>query len=345
MDEESVEQIIQDLLELFPETMTGSLNYTPIHFSTSEEDSKLDGIDKEEETFFIVQVENLEKIIKKIVITKPKKRDIIGIDASSMTLGKTDNGIIAAIKGAIVFPDHIETYGPMIFIINNDNINTIYNYFRKIFGLPSTNILPNFTKMPDRIRNFIERLLQKYVSTKMTDALLLWDGSLGVGKNQYDTPEELLNSSIKLAQNQNNCIIAITKQTTLILENNKNMLSIMDGKKGPIVANVSDKIALFGSRKYKIMGDTFASKLTDNGLPFRIDIAVSNNATSESVLEDLIYNTNFHYGYPLPLRNAHIYAKITKNESLACQKLIATKYNIPIIEIPDMHHILLSPYG
>lgn len=350
MKEEDYIQIIQDLLNLSSEKINEKTNeivtFNPESLDILAEDSKLDGINREDENTFIVNLETFDNITRKIEINNPKNKDIIAIDASSITLGKINDGIISATKGAIVFPDHIETYGPIIFIINNNNIGDIYNHFRKnIFGLSSIQILPNITKMPDRIRNFIERLLQQYALTKVSNALFLWDGSLGVGKNQFDTPEELLNSSINLAQIKNNCIISITKQTTLILENGKNMLSILSGKNGPIMVDVSQKIALFGSRKYKIMGYTFAAKLTDNGLPFRIDLALPDNISPESVLENLIYNSNFHYGYPLSLRNAHIYAKITKDEVLACQKLIATKLNTPIIEIPDIHRILLSPYG
>lgn len=113
-----------------------------------------------------------------------------------------------------------------------------------------------------------------------------------------------------------------------------------------MIVNVTDSIALIGSRKYKVLGDTFAAKLSYNGLPFRIDVSSSDNASSSSaILVDLIGNTMFYHGYPAQLRNAHIYAKITKDEALACQRMIATQYNVPMLDTPDIHKVLLSPYG
>lgn len=114
---------------------------------------------------------------------------------------------------------------------------------------------------------------------------------------------------------------------------------------GPAIVDVTDKIALFRSGKYKVLGNTFAAKLSYNGLPFRIDISPSKSSSPSSVLIDLIGNTSFFHGYPLQLRDAHIYAKITKDEALACQRMVASQNNVPIVDTPDIHRLLLFPYG
>ena len=148
-----------------------------------------------------------------------------------------------------------------------------------------------------------------------------------------------------MAKGKGNSIIAITKRTNLILASNESIFSVLSDYDGPTIVDLTDKIAVFGSRIYKILGTTFAAKLTSSGIPFRIDVSCDNKIKSSSILVDLMRSTSFYHGYPVELRNAHIYSKITKDEALACQKMIATKYNLPIVNAPDIHKVLLSPFG
>lgn len=93
------------------------------------------------------------------------EREIVGVDSSSVTIGKTDVGIIAAVKAAAVFSDHIETFGPFVCHITESNKGKIYDYYmQNVFALNLDFAAPQLTKMPDRLRNFCERLVQKYCS-------------------------------------------------------------------------------------------------------------------------------------------------------------------------------------
>lgn len=339
-------KIIGDMLESSPHDIetVGEFEPTP----TDQIDEKQDMEEDDSKEIFSVTIKDRQSLKERMVdvTVDSTKRLVIAIDSSSVTLAKTKNGIIAAIKAAVVFDDHVETFGPFIHHITNDNKQKIYNYFiNEIFGLSVTKNVAVLSKMPDRIRNFLERLIQRYASSKVENAIILWDGSLGTGKTQFDTPEDLMKISLTMAKGRGSSIVAITKKTTLILASNESIFSVLSDYDGPVIVDLTDKIEVFGSRIYKILGTTFAAKLTSSGIPFRIDVSPDCKSKPSSVLVDLMRSTSFYHGYPVELRNAHIYSKITKDEALACQKMIATKYNLPIVNAPDIHKVLLSPFG
>jgi hypothetical protein len=341
------EKTFELMLKSYPENMEDLVEFSPVPTNKIDEEQAPDEEDESKE-IFSVTIKDRQSLEGRVVPIDGSytKRPIAAVDSSSVTLGRTNSGIIAAIKAAVVLPDSVETFGPFIHHITQTNKNRIYNYFMKdIFGLSATQTTPNLSKMPDRLRNFLERFVQRYAASKIDDGIILWDGSLGAGKSQFDTPEELMLSSLAFARKNGNSVIAVTKKTTLILSSNEDIFSVLGGLDGPVMVDLTDKIAVFGSRTYKILGNTFAAKLSYNGLPFRIDVSPSVGISSSMALVDLIGSTSFYHGYPVQLRNAHIYSKITKDEALACQKMIATKYNIPIVSTPDIHKILLSPFG
>lgn len=317
--------------------------------------SSIDNLDKEpereesdSEEIFRVTIRDRKSLNKRIVPidTSYIKKEIIGVDTSSVTIGRTCTGIIAVVKAAIVFSDHVETFGPYVSHITESNKSEIYNYYMEdIFGLDPASATPQLSKMPDMLRNFLERLVQRYCSTKADGCIILWDGSLGAGKSQFYASELLISFLLDSAKNHGNSVVAVTKKTTLVLSSNENIFSVLASMDGPAVVDVTDKIALLRSGKYKVLGNIFAAKLSYNGLPFRIDVSPSKSSSPSSVLIDLIGNTSFFHGYPLQLRDAHIYAKITKDEALACQRMIASQNNVPIVDTPDIHRLLLSPYG
>lgn len=305
------------------------------------------GEEDDSKEIFSVTIKNRDDVKDNIVDINldGTRKPVIAVDSSSVTLAKTEKGIIAAIKAAAIFPDAVETFGPFIYHITNGNKHEMYNQFMQdMFNLEDAKNIPALSKMPDRIRNFLERLVQRYASHKVNGAIALWDGSLGTGKSQFDTPESLMQDSLSLAAKNGNDVVAITKKTNLILSSNESIFSVLSEYDGPAFVDLSGKIAVFGSRIYKILGDTFAAKFAHGGIPFRVDVKAF-NMDSSFPLVDLMRSTSFYHGYPVELRNAHIYSKITKQEAIACQRMIATKYNFPIVDVPDIHRILLSPYG
>lgn len=343
--ESDFNKIINNMMQSDPHDLGTASKFEPTSVDQLDEQQDVDEDDSKE--IFSVTIKDRNGLkssfvdIDRIAAKKP----VVAIDSSSVTLAKTEKGIIAAIKAAAIFPDSVETFGPFIYHITNENKNATYNeLMHDAFGLEGAKNIPVLSKMPDRIRNFLERLVQRYASHKVKDAIILWDGSLGTGKSQFDTPEKLMEDSLSMASMNGNDVVAVTKKTNLILSSNESIFSVLSEFDGPAFVDLSGKIALFGSRVYKILGKTFASKFTHGGIPFRVDVRPFKDDPS-SVLVNLMRSTSFYHGYPVELRNAHIYSKITKQEAIACQKMIATKYDMPIIDVPDIHRVLLSPFG
>ncbi|MGI0073339.1 MAG: DNA double-strand break repair nuclease NurA [Nitrosotalea sp.] len=344
--ESDFKKIINSMLNSFPIDLQTVSEMEPTSMDKIEEMQELEEDDSKE--IFSVAIQDRDEVIENLVDINANaaKKQIVAIDSSSVTLANTGTGILAAIKAAVIFEEHVETFGPFIHHITNDNKQKLYNHFMKdVFELEEAKNIPLLYKMPDRIRNFTERLIQRYASSKVENAIILWDGSLGTGKSQFDTPEDLMGKAISLAKERSNDIVAITKKTNLILKSKESIFSVLSEFDTPAIVDLSKKIAVFGSRIYKILGTTFAAKFAPGGIPFRVDVAREIKDKPSSTLLDLMRSTSFYHGYPVELRNAHIYSKITRDEALACQRMIASKYNIPIINVPDIHKVLLSPFG
>ncbi|MFQ6011728.1 MAG: hypothetical protein ACE5KG_06115, partial [Nitrososphaerales archaeon] len=96
---------------------------------------------------------------------------------------------------------------------------------------------------------------------------------------------------------------------------------------------------------YRVMGRTFAVKLATQGFPFRVDVSAHNGNKPVEILTRIMQSCPLYHGYPEALRQAHINSKLTKDEVIACQRWVVENYNIPIVGMPDMHRMLLAPYG
>ncbi len=269
---------------------------------------------------------------------------VAAVDASSVTLGETSKGVMIAVRAAVVLPDRIEVFGPYFRHITESNKQATLNDLMNIFKLPHMPA-PQLGKVADRVRSHIERLMQYYASAHMKDGIILWDGSMSVDKSRFDTPPELMKLLFDDAGLSNDSIVGISKKTTLTLASGEKLLTLIPEFGGPFVADVSDKVVIPASGTYDILGNVFAVKLAPNGFPFRADVCPAKGRKSSDVLFDLARSSSLFYGYPEPLRLAHIHSKLTRDEVIACQRFIVEKYEMPIVSVPDIHRMLLAPFG
>jgi len=268
---------------------------------------------------------------------------IIAVDSSSVKLGDTDQGIIAAFRIAVVLQmggeTFVEKFGPYMAHFTESN-REIYNYFREgIFKLERVSP-PPVRKMPDRTRNFLERLAQRYVSNIIESGLVLWDGSL---TQTIDTPMGLLRDSIKLARDNGNTIIAISKQSWLKVETGERLVGLLEGEPRACYMYMHDKIS--EKIQHYLFGKVFVVKFTPDGFSFRVDIALDSKEECINALQVLKGNSAFYNGYPETLRQAHIYAYFTPNEVLALQNMAIDKYDLEVIRSFDVKKHLLAPFG
>jgi hypothetical protein len=269
---------------------------------------------------------------------------IAAVDASSVTLGETSKGVMIAVRAAAVLPDRIEVFGPYFKHITESNKQALLNSLIDVFKLPHMPA-PQLSKVADRVRSHIERLVQYYASVQVKDGIILWDGSMSVDKSRFDTPPELMKLLFDDATYSNDSIVGISKKTTLTLANGEKLLNLIPEFGGPFVADVSDRVIIPPMGTYRILGNVFAVKLSPNGFPFRADVHPAKGRKGSDVLFDLARSSSLFYGYPEPLRLAHIHSKLTRDEVIACQRFIVEKYEIPIVSVPDIHKMLLAPFG
>ena len=275
---------------------------------------------------------------------KDKQLPVVGVDASSVTLGETTRGVMVAVRAAAILPDRIEVFGPYLKHITETNKQALLNGLTQVFKVPNMSA-PQLGKVADRMRSLIERLVQRYASVMIRDGIILWDGSMSVDKSRFDTPPELMKKLLDEASYCNNSVVGISKKTTLILKNGEKLLTQIPDVTGPFVSNVSQNLVIPPNGSYRVLGQVFAVRLSSDGFPFRADVSPAKGKKGSEVLFNLARSCPLFYGYPEPLRLAHIHSKLMRDEVIACQRFIVEKYGIPIVNIPDMHKVLLAPYG
>jgi hypothetical protein len=340
---EILKSLVGVLEENFPEAEVFQPRYVSLDqfvYINDEETDKADEIEDETTVELMDRHgEKIEDLEQEFNLSTP----IVAVDSSSAKLGETDQGIIAAFRIAVVMHKcgevKIERFGPYIAHFTELN-REIYNYFReKVFRLDSVPP-PPVRKMPERTRNFLERLAQRYASNLVKDALLLWDGSL---IQTIDTPMGLLRDSVELSRKNGNIIIAISKQSWLRMKSGERIVGLLEKEPRACYVYVHDKLS--DKIKHYLFGKIFVVKFTPDGFSFRVDVAQNSKEECIEALRLLKGCSSFYNGYPEALRQAHIYAYFTPNEVLALQNMAIDKYDLEVIRAFDIKRHLLAPFG
>ncbi len=110
-------------------------------------------------------------------------RPVIAVDTSSIKLGELADGVLCALRGAVVVLEdkryRYVRYGPFVFSLGY-NSPLVSQRFASL-GLPPFSGEPNVEGLLKRVRNMLERWLQYNVSSSVGNAFLLIDGSLTAG--------------------------------------------------------------------------------------------------------------------------------------------------------------------
>ncbi|MCE4608611.1 MAG: hypothetical protein F7B61_06630 [Caldisphaeraceae archaeon] len=272
-----------------------------------------------------------------------KKSQIVSIDTSSLRIGETERGIVAAYRASIVFFDgegySITKLGPFIVNISEGNKAYIYNYFRSLLGLEEVDErkVPMLYKVVDRVRNFIERYLQILTAGLIKNGIILWDGSLTSGT--VDTPKEILVRALKRAEQSGNSVIGVSKSSYLRTINGHRLIDLLSDVYMPSYIKLNDLIR--SETLMRILGDVYAVKFSPHGFTFRVDV---HSRDSEEDLKRTYSLCPMFNGYPDPLRQAHVNCYFTANEVLALQSYVIKKYNLEVLPEFDIRKFILYPF-
>lgn len=288
---------------------------------------------------------------------------LVAVDAGVLDLGISRTGFALAFKAAVVSQDRDGTHtvikvGPRVKFITPENRADLLRFvgrglmneemFVHIKDDGSTGEIkagatePNQYK--DRIRNFIERMLQLDVARQLQNGILLIDGALTL--RTYNTPQEFLEHLGRAVASQNSDIVGVSKKSRVTVEG-VHMSALLDrdpveaGYRQILTIDAEGSEAEAASRN---LGVPFAVRFAPGGFTFRVDVARRSLLRSEEeVLNTLYANTQMTLGYPNLLRLAHIHSAFTKAEIVSLQVQAAHDYEISM-RAPEDLSVIFAPF-
>ena len=285
-----------------------------------------------------------------MVSLRPRQEETVvtAVDTSTIKIGETRKGILIGIRGANVWKKKenykYQRFGPFIFHLTEENKDKVYENLLKpqINSMTRNHIhtSSNLLHITTRISSHLEIWLQSMLSKTVTNSLILYDGSLSSG-----TIENLRNSmrrALKCGRERGNVVLAFSKITNLRL-NGYLITDLLFQHKPPYMLEIS---GLKSKPPIILFGKIHVAKLSKGNCAFRLDIDenISRNQRVEAV-EKLLGNDMVSHSYPETLRLAHILCTFTANEVVAMQHFISNKYDLKLINRPDMHKLLFGPFG
>lgn len=278
-----------------------------------------------------------------IALRPSTESPVAAVDVSSLKIGETDTGVLAAIRGAVVLrSDRGYQYvrcGPLAFHLG---YSTREESPSIPIGLGSGQL---FTERAiSRLRNTLERWIQREICTSLEDAVVLFDGSLTVGTP--DNPTAHLARILESARQRGNLVLAFSKSTKLCAFGRK-ITSLVSGAQAPCVVDVDRAVKeQFESNPVHLAGHVYVAKLVDNGFAFRLD--ADRQVPQERQIEAmnrLVASDVVMQGYPETLRLAHIFSTFTANDVIAVQRYLACAHGLKIAPRFNMRKALFGPFG
>jgi hypothetical protein len=265
-----------------------------------------------------------------------------------MKIGETNTGILITIRAAAVWKQNKHykymRLGPFIFHITEENKKELYNTLHLAYlnhpHEQTYQSLPNLAQMPTRIANLLEKWLQTMLSKTLINSLILFDGSLTAGTS--DTPTQLMKEILNTARKRGNIVLAFSKMTNLRVNGHL----ITDALPSHTPPYLLETVGLKPKPPIVLLGDVYVARLTHGNYAFRLDIDKEvPSAQKVEAVEKLLGNDLLSQSYPETLRLAHILCTFTANEVIAMQHFITRKYDIKIVNRPDMHRLLFGLFG
>jgi len=274
---------------------------------------------------------------------------VAAVDVSSVKIGETINGIVIAIRGAIVYrKDGKYQYfkiGPFPLHITEENKMEFYRFF----GTHPTSILneayditiaPEINYLQGRITSLFEKWLHLNLASSMHDSLILLDGSLTVGTPEK--PAATIQSIMETAKRNGNMVLAVSKLSRIRVGG----LQISDfASKLPSPCLVELDDFPFRCGNVKNLGRVYLAKLNGSKV-FRLDIYQGfSREEGIKAVERLLTSDLLVDGYPETLRLAHIFSTFTANEIVGIQRYLNERFNLRIFDRLSVRKILFGPYG
>ncbi|MEM2939118.1 MAG: hypothetical protein QXU95_02445 [Candidatus Bathyarchaeia archaeon] len=272
---------------------------------------------------------------------------IIAIDVSSIRIGETEEGVICAVRGTVIWNERkIYRYlriGPFPFHITEDNKKEIQGLLEHYQPFGSISKPSFLIELQSRLCSALERWIQMVMSGSASNSIILWDGSLA--SRASNNSHNVLPNILKTARDNSNIVLSFSKASTIRFLGRK-ITDLISKQSMPCLLEIDEQMLSISSRNMRLYGKIYVAKLNDKGYPFRVDIdkALPRELQIETVRR-LLGNELMFQGYPEALRLAHIFSTFTASDVIGIQRFIARKYGLKIVTLPSIRKALFGPFG
>lgn len=298
--------------------------------------------DESSDATSVLVTDDLESL-RTIPLNPSTRSNVVAVDVSSLKIGETETGVLVAIRGAVVWrSDQGYEYvrcGPLAFHLGH--------------GMHTESSIGSLALGPDqmfteraisRLRNTLERWIQREICVSFGDAIILFDGSLTVGTP--DNPTAHLTRILKSARERANVVAGFSKSTKLCAFG-KRITSLVSGAPAPCIFDVDQVVTKqFEAHPVQLAGHVYVAKLVEDGFAFRLDVdrEVSQDKCVEA-MNRLIASDVIMQGYPETLRLAHIFSTFTASDVIAVQRYLAFTHGLRIAPRFSLRKSLFGPFG
>jgi hypothetical protein len=284
---------------------------------------------------------------------------MVAIDAGVLEVGVSKTGYALALKASVIEQNingivSIAVLGPRVKFITPTNRAEILAYIGEQLLAPDMFVErradgsltikagarePNQFK--DRLRNYLERMLQLDAARQLTSGILLVDGALTL--RTFNTPGVFLEQLSREARRRNSDIVGVSKKSRVTVDG-VHVSALLDdiaaGSVGFMRINRLDS----EDGEERTLGTPFAVRFSPGGFTFRVDVSrESLLPTEEEVLQTLYSNTPMMLGYPNLLRLAHIHSAFTKSEIVSLQVAAAHDFEVSM-RPPEDVSVIFAPF-
>jgi hypothetical protein len=322
-------------------SLRGNQLYTLPTFAQDPANTQFDGADGP--VLDIREPNSNEVIMLESVSTE---RPVVAIDTSTIKLGELQDGVLCALRGAIVILEakryRYLRHGPFVFSLGYNT--PVASKSLENLGLPPFSGEPNVDGLLKRVRNILERWLQFNISASIKNAFVLVDGSLTAGTP--DNPSHELERVLEVARRSGSSMVAISKKTKLRIKNEA-LTNLLEHESNPCLLDVDSEITRqFPPYPVRFLGRVFVAKLAKFGFPFRIDVdrQISHDG-AVSELSQLAGTDIVDQGYPETLRMAHVMSTFTATDVLAMQAFAEAQFGLQMMPRLALRHSLFGPFG
>lgn len=273
---------------------------------------------------------------------------VAAVDCGIIRLGETENGLIIALRASIITDDGEESKirlyrtGPM-YLHNAYKAQTLYqmgkhlgrpDFFVDVDMSDPTHPIPTKVKSGvandthqygDRFRNWFERLVQRATVTSIHNGVILFDGALTL--RTRDTPRTYLEQLARLASNNGNALIAISKQSLLQVRGKAVRFWLNDVPNRACYRMLSGMMRDEGAEE-RVLGNAYAVRFSVLGPTLRMDVKPIKGQSDDEAISQLYSSSFMRGGYPDILVRAHMHSYFTSPHVIQLQAQASVKYSL-----------------